>query len=93
MENLQIFEKDGLFGFMKNGKVVIEPKYDWAFSFYKNLASVKKGNKWGFINKSNEIIIPFQYDYVDYFNDGLAYVEKDGKAFYINKQGEFVKDA
>ena len=85
----------------KNGKVVVDFKYDFASEFSEGLARVKKGEKYGFIDKNGNVVIDFIYDDADNFSDGLARVkqrEKDenGKSVedkevwkYIDKNGAF----
>ena len=64
---------------------------------------MKKGNKYGFINKSGQIVIPIIYDYVWPFGystssgtlvesplKDIAKVELDGKTFYIDRHGRRV---
>ena len=42
-------------------KIIIEPAYDDANFFYVGFASVKKGIKYGYINKSGKLVIPYKY--------------------------------
>ena len=63
------------------GAVVIEPKYDDAYSFSLGLAPVKVNNKWGYINLKNALVIdsvyeeayPFSSDGRAVINDGYFY--------------------
>lgn len=60
--------------------------YDDAYSFNEGLAAVKKGDKWGFIDKKGSLVIPYIYDSISYlgrFHEGLSYVN-------INKQWGFI---
>ncbi len=77
---LKIFiEKNGKFGFKRNGKVVIKAEYDYADGFTEGLAMVGKNGKYGFINKQGKLIIPMQYDFtLSFFSEGLASVKKMG---------------
>ena len=66
------------YGFIdKNGKVVIEPQFDYAGAFSEGLGKVKKDGKWGFIDKSGKVVIEPQFDSIFNFSEGLAEVEKD----------------
>ncbi|MBS9780027.1 MAG: WG repeat-containing protein [Moraxellaceae bacterium] len=67
-------------------------QYDDFQKFEDNLAIIKKGDKWGVINKQNKIVIPIQYDkiYLKFTTLDVAEVRKDGKNFYINKQNKIV---
>ena len=67
--------------------MVVEPQYDYAYSFSDGLALVGKDGKCGFIDKTGKVVIEPKYDYAGSFHDGLAMVEKDGKRFYIDKTG------
>ncbi len=67
-------------------------EYNVGLPFTEGVASVKKGSKWGFIDKKGKVVIPFQYSHTASFKNGLAYVEKDNKEFYINKKGEIIKE-
>ena len=60
----------------KNGKVVIDFKYDFASEFSEGLARVKKGEKYGYIDKNGNVVIDFIYDDADNFSDGLARVKQ-----------------
>lgn len=60
--------------------------------FSNGLAAVKKGEFWGFIDKTGKEVIKLQYGSADSFYEGLSLVEKNSKWFYINTQGECVKD-
>src|SRR5690606_33929540 len=51
-------------------KVVIQPKYAEANWFSEGLASVKVGNKWGYINKSGKLVIPARYTVAKSFRKG-----------------------
>jgi WG containing repeat len=84
-----IFNKS--YGFIdKNGKVVIEPKYDIADHFLEGRAPVKTQEKWGFIDKSGEIVIEPKFDRAYSFNGGLASVKIEGKYGFIDKTGKVV---
>ncbi len=63
-------------GYMdETGKMVVEPQYSDAKSFYEGLAAVKVGDKWGFIDESGKMVIEPQFDRYGYgFNEGLACV-------------------
>ena len=71
---------------------VVNPKleYNVLGLFYDGLALVKKGSKWGFIDKTGEVVIPLEYGDVGSFSEGLAAAEKDGKYGFIDKTGKVV---
>jgi hypothetical protein len=64
-------------------KMVVQPKYDDAWSFSEGLARVKLNGKYGFIDKTGKEIVTPKYDYALYFSEGLAGVKLNGKYFYI----------
>ncbi len=61
---------------------VISPQYDDAKTFSEELAAVKRGDKWGYINELGEVEIGFQYDRAYSFSEGKALVEK-----HVNEDG------
>ncbi|HAN0731264.1 TPA: WG repeat-containing protein, partial [Campylobacter coli] len=50
----------------KNGKIVIEPKFDSIGSFREGLAKVGLNGKYGFIDKSGEFVIEPIFDDIYY---------------------------
>jgi len=85
--------RNGKYGY-KNGLgiTVIPYKYDYADSFFADIAKVQLNKKWGFINQSGEIIIPIKYDYANTFfkNDDLVYVKLNEKWGFIDKNGNTI---
>lgn len=107
-EGLARFSVDNKFGFFdKTGKVIIQPQFDFAWSFSEGLAamctgckeekdgeySFMKGGKWGYINKKGEIVIPTKFERASYFENGKAPAKLNGEWLHINKKGEVIKDA
>ncbi len=86
------FKKANKYGFVDyNGKIVIQPKYEYASNFVEGLAAVKIINgKWGFIDKKGKIIIKPQYEWASDFSDGMCAVQISGKWGFINKSGDLV---
>jgi hypothetical protein len=76
-ENLAPFEsKNGKWGYINlDGKIAIEPKFDWALSFREGFGLVNVGEKWGFIDSTGKIIIEPQFDAAGGFSEGLAHVQ------------------
>ena len=100
-DELIIVRLDGKYGFfnIKENKLQIPANYDNCNSFSEGLASVKKGDAWGYIDTNNKVVIPFIYINVSAFENGVAKVWKFvtvyGKGqvsqkFYINKKGEII---
>ena len=60
--------------------------------FSENLASVRKNNKWGYIDRNGKLVIDYFYDKAKNFKEGLAPVCIDNKWGYIDSQGNLVID-
>ena len=86
----QLYEENDLYGFKKDGAVVIPAKYNFADSFSEGLARVVINGKWSYIDKSGKEVIQLKYDVVGDFSEGLAAVKLNGKWGYINKSGKEV---
>ena len=71
---------------------VIPPQFDVAGYFSEGLASVKIGNKYGYIDKTGQVAIKPQFDEVEEFSEGLASVKIGDKYSYgyIDKSGQMV---
>lgn len=73
------------------GKVVVPPKYDFAWGFSDGLCRVRSNKeKYGFIDPSGKIIIPLQFENAYNFVDNMAAVKLDGKYGFIDKTGKIV---
>ena len=90
----------------KNGKTIIEPKFEAARPFCEGLAAVRVKDKWGYIDHSGSFVIQPKFDAVgvlDYpgddpmdFSEGLAAVRiggSDGRVGFIDKTGTLVVPA
>ncbi|MCI7062108.1 MAG: WG repeat-containing protein [Lachnospiraceae bacterium] len=69
----------------RNGKLVIDGKYEEAGSFAYGYAAVKQDGKWGVINEQDEMVIKPCYQMIKSFNsEGYAAVQTDdGKWSFI----------
>jgi hypothetical protein len=56
-------------------------------TFCGGMAIVKKGGKWGVIDRDGNEKVPFIYDYISNFRTESTIAQKDGKWGYINKNG------
>lgn len=84
----------------REGKTVIDAKFDAARPFNQGLAAVRVKGKWGYIGHDGKFAIEPQFDAVgvlDYpgddpmdFADGLAAVRSDELVGFIDKTGKFV---
>ncbi len=86
----QLYEENELYGFKKDGAVVILAKYDIAGDFSEGLASVELNGKCGYIDKSGKEVIQLKYDFAGDFSEGLAQVVINDKWVYIDKSGKEV---
>ena len=73
------------------GQEIISCRYDFADSFYYELACVQLNSKFGFIDKYGNMAIPCKYDYAGNFRDGYAKVTLNGEEIIIDKKGNRVK--
>jgi len=88
-----------------NSKIIknIAKNIDYISPFYDDVAAVKKGNNWGFMDKEGTIIVNFRDDLVSSETDKgnypifsnercLIYIEKSGVVYfgYIDKLGKTV---
>lgn len=90
---LAVIKTNDKWGYInKQGKVIIQPKFEDAYNFgLDGLAGVKLNNKYGFIDKNGKFVIPPIFDYVlKPFNCGLAYVQQNGQVGYIDKNGKWI---
>ncbi len=73
------FENDGHYGFLDlEGRVVIEPVWDYALPFSDGFALVRTGRLYGFIDTDGQIMLPVEQDGAAPFSNGRAVIEKDG---------------
>ncbi len=55
--------------------------------FSEGLALVKKGGKYGYVDKAGVVKVPCEYDDIGSFSEGLARVKKGGKWGFVDKVG------
>lgn len=86
--------KDGIlsgakWGFIRrNGEYALKPEFDFISPFNNDIASVKKGNKYGYINSRFSEIIPCKFSAVGSFNDkGFCWVQDGSKYGIYNSRG------
>lgn len=98
-EGLAAVSKNDKYGFIDTkGKVVIEPKYEWASSFSDGLAIVSVEGLYGAIDKQGKTVIPFEYESLGDFQEGFATAARppkdpedyESKYGLINKKNEVV---
>lgn len=83
-----VFSVNDVFGFFNDtlGVVTIQPQFNQAQPFSEELAAVKIGEKWGYIDKSGKIVIPTIFDSAGQFTGGRAKIVIDGKNYFIDKR-------
>jgi len=81
--------KTGKFGFAdENGAWIIQPQFEEGEDFFDyDFTFVKKGGKWGLINRKGETVLPFAYGKPGYpeYDDNLIPVVKNKKHGMVNK--------
>jgi hypothetical protein len=68
------------------GKVVVSPQFKHAGDFHEGRASVKVGEKLGFVDETGKVVIPPQFDRVEDFAGGLGRVAIGGNAWTPTKR-------
>lgn len=84
----------GKWGFVdRKGKIAITPMFDYAFNFSDGIATVKMGDKYGFINSTGVLIVPCEYDKVEsHFIEGEGKLIKGNTVYVFNRSGEIVSN-
>ncbi len=83
----------GMLGYINpKGEWVIKPQFPAGKNFDKvcNLARVKQGEKWVYVNKAGEVITVSDADAPGDFSEGLADGKKGEKKGFYNTKGEWV---
>ncbi len=89
-QSLFPFEKKTKWGYMNNkGKIIIEPKYDYASSFNQGFAVVALGNLPCLIDSSQKRYIDTGlYQYIGKYSNGLcAVLDYKFNRYYVNAKG------
>jgi hypothetical protein len=74
----------------EKGKVIIEPKYDLAYSFDEGLAAFRLNGKYGYVDERGREVVPPKYDNTWKFIGGFATVKLGDKYGFIDKTGKEV---
>ena len=90
-------DEEGAFIMKYDGKfIVIDDKglkelpFEDLGEFSENLAAVKIGGKWGYVDNMGKKVIKPQFEAADDFSEGLAAVQVNGKWGYIDTDGRMV---
>ena len=78
----------------KNGKIVIEPKFDrfpgvGQYHFIGDRLNIPQNGKWGIIDRKGNWLIKPKFDLLLNYNEGLAAACLDGKCGYIDEKGNW----
>jgi hypothetical protein len=83
-EDRVVFVKNNKYGYMdRAGRIIIEPKFDFADYFVDGVALVSINQKVGYINQLGEYIIKPQFENGESFSEGFAAVKKSELYGYI----------
>ena len=87
---MQLIENNGKFGFAdESGRVVIEPKFDYATKFMRGRAYACLGERIFTVDASGVQREVLSFKAADDFHEGLAAVKSGGKCGFIDKSGKF----
>ena len=81
------------YGYMNQaGETIISPQYSHASAFSEGVASVSKGGRYFFIDKTGKEIFNTTFAWAGDFHEGLARVQQENgsNTGFINKAGELV---
>lgn len=87
--NLLLFEK-GSSSTTAVGLQNIKSKYDWVSPYHDNLAKVRKGHLYGFIDKLGKVVIPIKYEDAWDFRNQITRVQLRGQYGFLNKLGKII---
>lgn len=72
----------------RQGRVVIQPRYEAVQEFNEGLCAVRLNGVYGFIDEQGAMLIQPAYDYATEFSEGLALVYLDGRPIFIDRSGK-----
>ncbi len=98
---LSAFENDVAIVQQKNKKGVIDVygqklypcMFDDVLAYDTLLMPVKKGNKWGYVDRNNKIKIDYKFDYAFRFQNNSAWIKMNNQFYLINTQGKTISKA
>ncbi|MDP2337633.1 MAG: WG repeat-containing protein [Bacteroidota bacterium] len=74
----------------EKGKVIIEPKYELAYTLTEGMAEVRFNGKYGYVDQKGRETVPTKYDHAWKFIGGYAAVKLGDKSGFIDKSGKEV---
>jgi|GEM_PF-2138697 len=90
-EGLVPFEQEGKVGYIdRDGREVIEPRFQEGEPFSEGLAAVREGNRWGYIDREGAWAIEPAFQRAGPFSEGLAPVMDQGIWGYVDRGGKTV---
>ena len=74
------------YGFIDHeGRMVIQPQFQYAFPFYEGFAVVKAYDRYGMIDRSGQVVFPIKYEILTSMYQGCLFAGDDnGLALYDN---------
>ena len=88
---LQKRRDNGYWGYALDGKFVLQPLYDIAFDFSEEVALVKVGDVWHFIDVSGEVVITCGRGVgIKPFRNGVTRIVREDGVFEIYRDGRIV---
>lgn len=88
--NSTYIKSNNKFGIVKDGEILVYPKYEEMKEFHDDMAAYRNEDKWGFVNFLGKEVIKPQYSYVNSFVHGYAPAKLNGKSGYIDNTGKEV---
>jgi hypothetical protein len=83
--------ENGKWGYIsKEGKILTEPIFSQARSFFESFAAVKINSKWGYLNSNFDTLISLNFDEAYSFSDERAFVKKNNKYGVIDNTGKII---
>ena len=79
-----------LYGFFGGDGLYAPCVWEEADYFREGLAAVRRGGKWGFIDRRGELAVPCIWEDAGIFEEGLAWVKQGGKLGFVSERGELV---
>jgi hypothetical protein len=74
----------------RDGRVVVEPRYDFVGNFHEGRAVVRSGGLYGYVDTNGKVVVEPQYAMAGRYKLGVAEVDVDGKSGLIDLQGRQV---
>lgn len=89
---------DGKWGAISpDGRVIVEPEYDYVFPFVNGMTVVRQGGyrdgKRAYLRADGEFITGFEFDKAYHFFGPLAVVQIGGKESFVDRNGQVIERA